>query len=170
MPAVSRMTPLLAIDPGATTGWAARDEAGAILFGSWKLPGEAGRRINTLAWRLGEAQARFLPALVVYEQPFIADDVAVSARPLIHYEGCILAHCDRYGVQAVAQDSACAKKAFGRAGLGKEDMVRVAAMMGHAVACHDEADALGHLYWCMGILRQGELGIQAAKRRRKARC
>jgi Holliday junction resolvasome RuvABC endonuclease subunit len=164
------MTPLLAIDPGATTGWAARDEAGTIHFGSWRLPGGAGMRINTLSWRLGAAMARFLPTLVVYEQPFLGDDVAISARPLIHYEGCILAHCDRHKVEAIPQDSALAKKAFGRAGLGKDDMVRVAAMMGHAVDCHDEADALGHLYWRMGILSQGALGIPAPKRRRKARC
>ena len=165
------MTPLVAIDPGANTGWASVDAAGKISHGSWKLgPSTAtvGCRINTLAWRLGEVQSRFLPAYFVCEDQFIRKGVEVSVRPLLKYQGAVQAHCDRAGLnEPWLQDPSCACKAYGSPHLTKDERVRRANLMGYAVETHDEADALGHLLWRIGIMRQQSLGIPDDKLRRK---
>lgn len=166
------MTPILALDLGATTGWAARNHNGAICSGSVRLAkttAKQGARLNGLAERLSEWHSRFLPELYVYEQPFIRSGVQITARPLVQYEGMVLAWCDRVKIEAVAQDPELAKKAMGRAGLSKEDMVRIAGMMGHPVADHNQADALGHLFWRIGVLSQTAMVLEQP-RRRKVKC
>jgi len=166
------VTPILALDLGATTGWAARDSAGAIRSGSVRLAkttAKQGARLNGLSERLSEWHSRFLPELYVYEQPFIRDGVQITARPLVQYEGMVLAWCDRVKVEAVAQDPELAKKAMGRASLGKDDMMRIAGMMGYPVADHNQADALGHLFWRIGVLSQTALALEQP-RRRKVKC
>lgn len=109
------LTPIVAIDPGASTGWAAVDADGKVSHGSWKLGASTlGRRLNTLTWRLGEVQSRFLPAHFVCEDQFIRPGVAVSVRPLLMYQGTVRAHCDRAGLdEPWLQDPSCACKAYG---------------------------------------------------------
>lgn len=163
------LTPIVAIDPGASTGWAAVDADGKVSHGSWKLGASTlGRRLNTLTWRLGEVQSRFLPAHFVCEDQFIRPGVAVSVRPLLMYQGTVRAHCDRAGLdEPWLQDPSCACKAYGSPHMSKDERLRRANLMGYPVTCHDEADALGHLLWRIGIMRQQSLGIPNGKLRRK---
>lgn len=164
------MTPIVAIDPGAWTGWAALDSAGCIHFGSWKLAPDSatvGRRLNNLSARLSELQSRFLPEMWVCEEPFIRAGVSITARPLIKYYGIVEAHCDRVGLpEPIGQDPICSKKAFGRPHGDKAEIMRIATLMGYAVQRHDEADALGHLLWRQGVMSQMSLGLVKKRKRR----
>lgn len=164
------MKPIIALDLGRVTGWAARDGEAGIHFGSWVL-GQTrdcvGKLLNSFIHNLGGLHSRFQPALIVYERPFIRAGVATSARPLVMYEGLVLAHGDFFQVETVHQDPARAKSGFGKPSLCKEDMVRIAREMGHGVDNHNEADALGHLYYRIGIESQGRLGIPEAKRKKR---
>lgn len=164
------MTPIVAIDPGRITGWAALDGAGDIHFGHWILAPESastGRKMNNLSARLSELQSRFLPEMWVCEEPFIRAGVAITARPLIKYHGVVEAHCDRVGLpEPIGQDPIYSKKAFGRPHGDKNEIMRIATLMGYAVQRHDEADALGHLLWRHGVMSQMSLGLVKKRKRR----
>ena len=157
------MIPFVAIDPGRNTGWAAVGRDGEISHGWWRLGSSAattGRCINELTTRLSEIQSRFLPESFVCEDQFIRPGVAVTVRPLLMYQGTVRAHCDRHGLaEPWMQDPSCACKAFGKPHMTKEERMKSALLLGHDVETHDETDALGHLLYRIGILRQMSLGI-----------
>lgn len=160
---------ILAIDPGASTGWAAGPVTGGVTaFGTWRLRGgSAGPRLADLMDSMSSAISMHRPTEVWYETPFYNSRFPTAVFGLAQYCGVILCVAARYGIPAQGATPTQAKQAFGSGGHGKESMRHVAKMLGHDVTSDHEADAIAILYHAASRSAQQSLQLQSMRKRKR---
>jgi Holliday junction resolvasome RuvABC endonuclease subunit len=139
--------PILAIDPGATTGWCYLPDEGAIRTGEWAFKGHRAERLIQLEERLTAQILRLSPDVVAMEEPMAFRGSGVVA--LAGMVAVIEMVCERRKVAyASVHVSTLKKYATGSGKAQKPDMIRAATeALGRDVTEH-EADAYFVAMWC----------------------
>lgn len=141
---------LLALDFGATLGWAARPEngrltSGTMTFRNGRFEGGGMRWVRYAAW-LDEMHRKAGPLTQVW---FEEVNHHAGVRDA-HAYGGFLAHltawCEAHSVPYAGVSVGTIKKfATGKGNANKDAMIAAIRAMGHAPADHNEADAIALL-------------------------
>lgn len=147
-------TTILALDLGATTGWALRGSdghitSGTVCFRPQRFEGGGMRFLRFRRW-ISEIQKSVSEIQFLYFEEVRRHAGVDAAHAYGGFLATLTAWCEHHGIPYQGVPVGTIKKhATGKGNASKDDMVASVRVRGHTPADDNEADALALLHWAI---------------------